>query len=299
MSTKTNPGNIKKNISLRRPEWLKVRYGSGDTFYRIRHIVGSGELNTVCESARCPNQGECWSRGTATFMLLGNICTRSCTFCNVAVGKPESVDTGEPARIAQAVQAMQIRHVVLTMVARDDLSDGGAVQIANTIKAIRQINPSCSVEALISDLKARRESLNTVLSAKPDILNHNMETVERLQKRLRIQGNYTRSLGILKWSNESGFLTKSGFMVGVGETAEEIMQLLQDLHTVGCEIVTIGQYLPPTKAHYALHRYYTPDEFNKLKILAYEMGFRHVESGPLVRSSYHAESAMKKGEYYE
>ena len=232
-------------------------------------------------------------------MLLGNICTRSCTFCNVAVGKPESVDTGEPARIAQAVQAMQIRHVVLTMVARDDLSDGGAVQIANTIKAIRQINPSCSVEALISDLKARRESLNTVLSAKPDILNHNMETVERLQKRLRIQGNYTRSLGILKWSNESGFLTKSGFMVGVGETAEEIMQLLQDLHTVGCEIVTIGQYLPPTKAHYALHRYYTPDEFNKLKILAYEMGFRHVESGPLVRSSYHAESAMKKGEYYE
>ena len=278
MPSKTNPENIIQNTALRRPDWLKVRYGSGSTFYTIRHIIGNKRLHTVCESARCPNLGECWSKGTATFMILGNICTRSCTFCNIKVGKPELVDEAEPHRIARAVYEMKIQHAVVTMVARDDLSDGGALHMANTIRAIRQVNPSCTVEALISDLKGKKESLSTVLAAQPDILNHNLETIKRLQRALRVQGNYERSLTVLKWAKDAGFLTKSGFMVGVGETGEEIMELMKDIRKAGCEIVTIGQYLPPTKEHYTVHRYYTPEEFEKLKTTGYKIGFRHVES---------------------
>jgi lipoic acid synthetase len=292
VALKTNPENIKKNTALRRPDWLKVRLGSGDTFQAVRHAINNNRLHTVCESARCPNQGECWSRGTATFMILGNRCTRSCTFCNVKTGRPQPVDLKEPIRVARAVKDMHLRHVVITMVARDDLKDGGARQVANTIREIRKTNRSCSVEALISDLKGNWDALQMVLSAKPDILNHNLETVARLQKIVRVQGKYERSLSILRWAKESGFLTKSGFMVGVGEAFEEIRELMLDLRRVDCKIITIGQYLPPTKAHYPLHRYYTPEEFVHLKNTGYEMGFRHVESGPLVRSSYHAEAQL-------
>ncbi len=225
-------------------------------------------------------------------MLLGDVCTRSCTFCNIKVGKPHHYDPEEPKRIAEAAMKMRLKHAVLTMVARDDLKDGGAFIVAETVREIKRVQPDCTVEALISDLKGDRESLNIVLNSKPDILNHNLETVKRLQKDLRVQANYERSLQILKWAKEEGAVTKSGIMVGVGETFDEIAEVLTDIREVGCEILTIGQYLPPTKAHYPLQRYYRPEEFADLKELGFEMGFTHVESGPLVRSSYHAEEAV-------
>jgi lipoic acid synthetase len=293
MPAKTNPLNIIQNESLRRPEWLRVKFGAGRTFSDVRRLIENKALHTVCESARCPNLGECWSRGTATFMLLGDVCTRSCGFCNIKVGKPHHNDREEPARVAEAVRIMNLKHAVLTMVARDDLKDGGAGVVAETISAIRKVMPDCSVEALISDLKGHRRNLEIVLSAKPDILNHNMETVRRLQKALRVQATYERSLQVLDWACRSGTRIKSGIMVGVGETFAEITEVMTDLRTIGCEILTIGQYLPPTKAHYPLQRYYHPDEFADLRQLGLEMGFSHVESGPLVRSSYHAEEAVQ------
>jgi len=293
MPSKTNPENIPHNTALRRPDWLKVRFGSGDIFARVRQTLQSHDLHTVCESARCPNLGECWSRGTATFMLLGNVCTRSCTFCNIQTGRPAEVDQQEAQRVAGAVSRMNLRHAVLTMVARDDLPNGGAGIIAACILQIRQMKPDCSIEALISDLKGNRDNLLTILQAKPDILNHNLETVQRLQKALRVQARYDRSLQILEWAAAEGHITKSGIMVGVGETADEIIGTFKDLRAIGCSILTIGQYLPPTPRHYPLHRYYHPDEFADLKEVALELGFTHVESGPLVRSSYHADKAIK------
>ncbi len=292
MPQKTNPLNIIQNESLRRPEWLRVKFGSGQTFADVRRLIDSKSLHTVCESARCPNLGECWSRGTATFMVLGNVCTRSCTFCNIKVGKPDHYDPEEPYRIAEAVNRMSIKHAVLTMVARDDLKDGGAYIVAETIKEIKKNNSQCSVEALISDLKGKKESLDIILAAQPDILNHNLETVKRLQKALRVQASYDRSLQILNWAKKAGIVIKSGIMVGVGETFEEIVEVMSDLREIDCKIMTIGQYLPPTKAHYPINRYYHPDEFDDLRDLGLEMGFTHVESGPLVRSSYHAEEAI-------
>ena len=277
---------------MRRPDWLKVRFGSGETFQHVKRQVNGNQLHTVCESARCPNLGECWSRGTATFMILGNTCTRSCRFCNINVGKPTEYDLEEPARVAAAVKNMHVKHAVITMVARDDLRDGGAFIVAETIRKIKETVPECSIEALISDLKGKRDDLETVLAAKPDILNHNLETVRRLQKDLRVQARYDRSLKILEWARAAEFTTKSGIMVGVGERFNEIVEVMQDLRAVDCGILTIGQYLPPTKAHYPLHRYYTPAEFADLRELGFEMGFTHVESGPLVRSSYHAEEAI-------
>jgi len=296
MPVKTNPLNIIQNESLRRPEWLRVKFGSGRTFTDVRYLINNKNLHTVCESARCPNLGECWSRGTATFMVLGNVCTRSCTFCNIKVGKPDHYDLEEPKRVADAVVKMNIKHAVLTMVARDDLKDGGAYIVAETIREIKKIQPECSVEALISDLKGRKESLEIVLAAQPDILNHNLETVKRLQKALRVQAKYDRSLQVLEWAKKAGAVTKSGIMVGVGETFEEITEVMTDLRKIKCEILTIGQYLPPSKAHYPLQGYYHPEEFEDLKELGLEMGFSHVESGPLVRSSYHAEAAVLLGE---
>jgi len=292
MPSKTDPLNVLQNSSLRRPEWLKVRFGSGESFRYVKNQVSGNRLHTVCESARCPNLGECWSRGTATFMVLGNTCTRSCKFCNIDVGKPDGYDPDEPQRVAEAVLNMGVKHAVITMVARDDLKDGGAYVVAETIRMIKENVSDCSVEALISDLKGNKPDLEAVLSAQPDILNHNLETVRRLQKDLRVQGRYDRSLNILRWSREACFTTKSGIMVGVGETYDEIIELMQDLREIDCSSLTIGQYLPPTNAHYPLHRYYTPDEFDDLRELGIEMGFTHVESGPLVRSSYHAEKAI-------
>jgi len=289
---KINKKNVTQNSQFRRPEWLKVRLGSGRNYTDIRSLVGKNNLHTVCESARCPNIGECWNRKTATFMILGNICTRSCTFCNIDVGKPKSYDLEEPKRVSEAVKKLNLRHAVITSVARDDLKDGGSFIFAETIRQIQAKQPKCSIEVLIPDFKGKIEDLDVVLDAGPDILNHNLETVERLQKPLRVQANYQRSLSILKHSKERSFVIKSGIMVGVGETKAEIIQTFKDLRNIYCDILTIGQYLPPTKMHYPMDRFYHPDEFKELKEKALSLGFTHVESGPLVRSSYHADEQI-------
>ncbi len=296
MPKKKNPFNIQQNTSMRRPEWLKVRLGAGQNFGDVRSLVSDQKLHTVCESARCPNIGECWSRRTATFMILGNICTRSCQFCNIETGKPTEHDLDEPKRVAEAVARLNLRHAVITSVARDDLKDGGASIFAETIRYIREYQPGCSVEVLIPDFKGELSNLDIVLKAAPDILNHNMETVERLQKPVRIQAQYDRSLSILRHAKAQNFVTKSGMMVGLGEHYDEIIQTLKDLRKIDCDILTIGQYLPPTKMHYPLDRFYDPEEFKQLKTVAMGMGFSHVESGPLVRSSYHADEQVKKSE---
>lgn len=292
MYKKTDPGNRSKNSALRRPEWLKIRLGNNQPFADVRELVKKKRLNTVCESARCPNIGECWSRRTATFMILGNICTRSCKFCNIEVGKPTDYDLEEPERVAEAVQALKLRHAVITSVARDDLSDGGAYIFAETIRQIRKRQPGCSVEVLIPDFKGDLDDLGTVLEAEPDILNHNIETVKRLQRAVRVQATYERSLSVLEFAKKNGFTTKSGMMVGFGEKMEEVYQALRDLRDIDCDILTVGQYLPPTKSHYPLHRYYHPDEFAAIRKKALYLGFLHVESGPLVRSSYHADEQV-------
>ncbi len=289
VAVKQNKNNIKQNTRLRRPDWLKVDLRTNNDYADVRHLIQRQKLHTVCESARCPNIGECWSRRTATFMLLGNVCTRSCRFCNIEVGKPTEYDVEEPRRVAEAVHELNLRHAVLTSVTRDDLSDGGAFIYAETIRLIHELQPGCSVEVLIPDFKGDLADLDTVLAAKPDILNHNLETVKRLQQPLRVQATYERSLSVLTHARKQGFVTKSGIMVGVGETRDEVIQTLNDLRAIDCRILTIGQYLPPTKTHYPLDRFYTPEEFAELKEIALKMGFDHVESGPLVRSSYHAD----------
>jgi len=294
LPVKTNQKNIQQNSRLRRPGWLKVRLGSGQNFTDVRSLVGDNKLHTVCESARCPNIGECWSRKTATFMILGNVCTRSCTFCNITTGKPPVYDREEPQRVADAVMKLNLRHAVITSVARDDLKDGGSSIFAATIKKIREMQPGCTIEVLIPDFQGDPDALDIVLDAGPDILNHNLETVERLQRPLRVQAKYHRSLSVLKHAKEKNFITKSGIMVGVGETYDEIYQTFRDLRDVDCNILTVGQYLPPTKQHYPIERFYHPDEFTEIKENALAMGFTHVESGPMVRSSYHADEQVPK-----
>jgi lipoic acid synthetase len=289
MAIKTDKKNIEVNGRIRRPDWLKVRLGSGETYTGVRKLVSDEKLHTVCESARCPNIGECWSRKTATFMILGDTCTRSCRFCNIKTGQPTHFDNEEPKRVAEAVQKLKLKHAVITSVTRDDLNDGGAAMFSETIQAIRNASPSCSIETLIPDFKGDMDALQMVLDAKPDILNHNIETVERLQRAVRVQATYSRSLAVLQYSKEKGMITKSGLMVGLGETKEEVIQTMKDLRAIDCDIITIGQYMPPTKEHYPLTRFYTPDEFKDLKEKAKELGFEYVESGPFVRSSYHAE----------
>lgn len=290
MAKKKNPLNIVQNTSMRRPEWLRIKLGDNNNFSEMRTLVKDKRLNTVCESARCPNLGECWNRGTATFMILGNVCTRSCTFCNIEVGKPPIYDLKEPERVAESVKQLNLRHAVITSVTRDDLSDGGATIFAETIRKIRQKKPGCTVEVLIPDMKGDADDLDTILDARPDILNHNLETVERLQKALRVQATYKRSLFVLDYAKKRGFTTKTGIMLGVGEEKEEVIQLMKDAIAIGTDILTIGQYLPPSKLHYAIDRYVHPSEFAEFKKIGMEMGFKHVESGPLVRSSYHADA---------
>lgn len=292
MAKKKNPLNIIQNSSMRRPEWLRIKLGDNNNFSELRTLVKEQRLNTVCESARCPNLGECWNRGTATFMILGNVCTRSCTFCNIEVGRPLVYDLEEPARVAESVKALGLRHAVITSVTRDDLSDGGASIFAETIRKIRQKKPACTVEVLIPDMKGDSDDLDTILKARPDILNHNLETVERLQRALRVQATYKRSLFVLEYAKQKGFTTKTGIMVGCGEQKDEIIQLMKDARKIEVDILTIGQYLPPSKQHYAINRYYHPSEFAELKEIGLKLGFRHVESGPLVRSSYHAEEQV-------
>ena len=273
-----------------KPEWLKVKAPGSPSYLRLKGLMRDLNLHTVCEEARCPNIGECWTHGTATFMILGDICTRACGYCAVGHGRPHPVDAAEPARVADAVASLDLAHVVVTSVDRDDMSDGGASIFAETIREIRRRKPGPSIEVLIPDFQGKAEPLYTVLDASPDILNHNTETVPRLYKLARSGGRYERTLQLLDRSRSYAprIATKSGIMLGLGEEWDEVVATLKDLRAAGCAILTLGQYLRPSPAHLPMTRYYHPDEFRQLKDTALEMGFAHVESGPLVRSSYHA-----------
>lgn len=277
-------------LSGQKPPWIKAKAPAGENYAQVRALVNRLELHTVCQSAHCPNIGECWHSRTATFMILGNTCTRNCRFCAVSSGCPDPVDIEEPERVARAVQALNLRHAVITSVTRDDLSDGGASIFADTILAIRRLLPGCSIEVLIPDLLGSKDALYKIVKARPEILNHNIETVSRMYPLIRPQAVYERSLELLRNAKQmdSTILTKSGIMVGVGESTEEVIQTMKDLRDVDCDILTIGQYLRPSKDHAPIDRYYTPEEFDDLQKTGIEMGFKHVESGPLVRSSYHA-----------
>lgn len=273
----------------RRPEWLKVRVPGGEQYKTIKNLIGQQRLHTVCEEARCPNMGECWSAGTATFMILGDTCTRSCGFCAVKTGRPGTLDWDEPRRVADAVKQMGLRHTVITSVNRDERKDGGAPIFAESIRLIREEVPGCKIEVLIPDFKGSEEALNIVLEAQPDVLNHNVETVPRMYRIVRPQAKYEQSLELLHRAKKRGFLTKSGIMVGIGEEPDEVLQVMRDLRDVECDVLTIGQYLQPTKNHLPIERFVHPDEFTMYREEGQKMGFKHVESGPLVRSSYHAE----------
>jgi lipoic acid synthetase len=272
------------------PPWIRVRLRQGQDLARLRGLLRDSTLHTVCEEARCPNLWECWNRGTATFMILGDICTRSCGFCAVKTGRPLAVDRDEPRRVAEAVRAMGLTHAVVTSVNRDELADGGASVFAETIGAIRALNRGCTVEVLIPDFQGSEAALRTVLDAGPDILNHNTETVPRLYPTVRTQARYERSLDVLARAKAGGARVKTGLMVGLGETAEELLVVFSDLRAAGCDILTLGQYLQPTREHVPVDRYYSPEEFERLREEALELGFAHVEAGPLVRSSYHADA---------
>ena len=280
--------------TTRKPSWLRAKLPSGPGYAAVRGLVDEHKLHTVCQSAQCPNLGECWSRGTATVMILGNICTRSCNFCAIQTGRPTELDLGEPARVADAVATMGLRHCVITSVARDELADGGASVWAATIRAIRNRNPATAIEVLVPDFKGRTADIDTVLDARPDIFNHNVETVERLQKPVRVQARYDRSRGVLRHAKGRGFTVKTGIMLGLGEREEEIERTLRDLAGDGVNILTIGQYLQPTKQHLPVDRWVTPDEFRRWKEFGLSIGFGVVESGPLVRSSYHADEQSLK-----
>ena len=278
----------------RKPSWLRAKLPTGPGYAAVRKLVDDTSLNTVCQSAQCPNLGECWSRGTATVMILGNICTRSCNFCAIQTGRPTELDLGEPARVAEAVAKMNLRHCVITSVARDELKDGGASVWAATIRAVKHLNPNTAIEVLTPDWKGQMEHLDTVLDAKPDILNHNLETVERLQKPVRVQARYDRSRSVLQHAKARGFTTKTGIMLGLGEREEEIAQTLRDIAADKTDILTIGQYLQPTPQHWKIARWVHPDEFLRWKEYGLSIGIGVVESGPMVRSSYHADEQSKK-----
>jgi lipoic acid synthetase len=287
-----HPIQIQKKRPERRPEWLKVRLPNSPVYANVKGIVNTQELHTVCQEARCPNMAECWSRGTATFMILGDICTRSCGFCAVKTGRPGALDWDEPRRVAEAVEKMGIRHAVITSVNRDERKDGGAPIFAETIRKIRKRLPGCTIEVLIPDFKGSEEALQIVIDARPDILNHNVETAPRLYHIVRPQANYRQSLTLLLRAKRAGMRTKSGFMVGIGEEVDEIYDLLRDLRKHEVDIVTIGQYLQPTPRHLPVARFVHPEEFERFKEFGLELGIGHIESGPLVRSSYHAEEQV-------
>jgi lipoic acid synthetase len=278
-----------------KPDWLKVRAPGSAGYLRLKGLMRQLQLHTVCEEARCPNIGECWGRGTATFMILGDVCTRACSYCAVAHGRPGAVDAAEPERVARAIAALGLAYVVITSVDRDDLPDGGASMFAEAIRETRARLPQCRIEVLIPDFQGSEEALLTVLDAQPDILNHNTETVPRLYRTVRSGGRYGRTLELLDRSRRHSpdIPTKSGLMVGLGETHDELLATFRDLRSAGCRILTLGQYLRPTAAHAPMIRYYHPDEFRELKTLAMDLGFAHVEAGPLVRSSYHADETAE------
>ncbi|MFZ1290378.1 MAG: lipoyl synthase [Melioribacteraceae bacterium] len=277
----------------RRPDWLKVRLPSGDNYREVLSMMRKSKLNTVCEEAKCPNLAECWNNRTATYMILGDTCTRTCGFCDVKSGRPTFLDWDEPNRVVQSVIDLGLKHVVITSVNRDELKDGGAAIFAKTVELIREKSPNCSIEILIPDFQGDEEAFKIIMKNPPDILNHNLETVQRLYHAVRPQANYQRSLNLIKWFKSKGMRTKSGIMVGIGEKTEEVLEIMKDLKNHNCDIMTIGQYLQPTKNHFPVDRYVTLEEFAMYKEEGKKLGFEAVESGPLVRSSYHAEKHVK------
>ena len=280
------------NAKPRKPDWLRVKLPIGEEYRKVREIVSDHKLHTICQSGNCPNMGECWGAGTATFMILGNVCTRSCGFCNVATGRPEAVDPFEPLRVAKSVKLMGVKHCVITSVDRDDLTDGGSQIWVETINKIREYSPETTLETLIPDFQGKWENLQRVLDVKPEVISHNLETVRRLTKQVRVQAKYERSLEVLKRISDSGIAAKSGIMLGLGESKEEVLESMQDLRQSNVSILTLGQYLQPTSEHLPVVEFVHPDVFAEFKKAGMEMGFRVVESGPLVRSSYHAEKHL-------
>ena len=284
-----NTETIQTTEAPRKPQWLRVKLPTGENYLKVRSAVDNNKLHTICQSGNCPNMGECWGAGTATFMILGNICTRSCQFCAVATGRPLPADLKEPERVADAVFLMKVKHCVITSVDRDDLKDGGTSIWQETIRAIRRKSPTTTLETLIPDFKGERELVEKIIEVHPEVVSHNIETVRRLTKGIRVQAKYDRSLDVLRMLKEGGMNTKSGIMLGLGETKEEILESIDDLAGVGCDVLTMGQYLQPTPKHAKVQQFVHPDAFAELREIALTKGFRYVESGPLVRSSYHAE----------
>ena len=279
----------------KKPSWLRVKLPIGENYKHVRDIVDTHRLHTICESGNCPNMGECWGAGTATFMILGNTCTRSCGFCAVATGRPDPVDWDEPQRVAEAIYLMKVKHAVITSVDRDELKDGGSIIWHNTIKAVKSLNPETTLETLIPDFKGDKENIQRIIEAAPEVVSHNIETVERLTRQVRIQAKYWRSMDVLKSLKQGGMRTKSGIMLGLGEAKEEVVQTMQDLANVGVDVITLGQYLQPTKKHLNVVRFVHPDEFAEYREIGYALGVDYVESGPLVRSSYHSERHVFPG----
>ncbi len=289
----SEPTEINQNeIGIKKPKWLRVKLPVGENYKKVRALVDQHNLHTICESGSCPNMGECWGEGTATFMILGNICTRSCGFCAVKTGRPEEVDLFEPEKVASSVKTMGIKHAVITSVDRDDLKDGGSEIWAQTVRAIRKASPKTTLETLIPDFAGNWDNLQKIIDVAPEIVSHNLETVRRLTKQVRIQAKYDRSLEVLFRLKKGGMRTKSGVMLGLGETEQEVMETMEDLRRVKVDILTLGQYLQPTPKHLKVDDFITPDKFSEYKELGLKMGFRYVESGPLVRSSYHAEKHL-------
>ena len=279
----------------KKPDWLRVRLPIGEGYKSVRNLVDSHKLHTICESGNCPNMGECWGAGTATFMILGNICTRSCGFCAVATGRPTELDWDEPQRVAEAIFLMKVKHAVITSVDRDELKDGGSTIWHNTIKAVRALSPGTTLETLIPDFKGEKENIQPIIDAAPEVVSHNIETVERMTRQVRIQAKYWRSMEVLRILKEGGMRTKSGIMMGLGETFDEVVQTMKDLRNSNVDVITLGQYLQPTRKHLPVVRFVHPDEFMELERIGYELGFDYVESGPLVRSSYHSEKHVFPG----
>jgi lipoic acid synthetase len=279
----------------KKPDWLRVKLPIGESYKHVRGLVDTHKLHTICESGNCPNMGECWGEGTATFMILGNICTRSCGFCAVATGRPEAVDWDEPQRVAEAIYLMKVKHAVITSVDRDELKDGGSTIWYNTINAVKALNPDTTLETLIPDFKGQIENIEPIIEAAPEVVSHNIETVERLTRQVRIQAKYWRSMEVLRILKRGGMRTKSGIMLGLGESREEVIQSMHDLRNSDVDVITIGQYLQPSKKHLPVHRFVHPDEFAEYREIGYSLGFDYVESGPLVRSSYHSDRHVMKG----
>ena len=280
---------------IKKPDWLRVKLPIGESYKHVRNLVDTHKLHTICESGNCPNMGECWGAGTATFMILGNICTRSCGFCAVATGRPEPLDWDEPQRVAEAICLMKVKHAVITSVDRDELRDGGSVIWQNTIKAIKALNPETTLETLIPDFKGDQENIQRIIEAAPEVVSHNIETVERLTRQVRIQAKYRRSMEVLRILKAGGMRTKTGIMLGLGESKEEVIETMNDLAAVNVDVLTLGQYLQPTSKHLVVQRFVHPDEFAEFREIGYSLGFDYVESGPLVRSSYHSEKHVFAG----